>query len=60
MTQGNHGDHVVEAWNQHRPYLVDLAFRILGDIGTAEDVVQTRSRGCWPPGRARSRTSAAG
>lgn len=40
MTQGNHGDHVVEAWNQHRPYLVDLAFRILGDIGTAEDVVQ--------------------
>jgi RNA polymerase sigma-70 factor (ECF subfamily) len=31
---------VVRAWNRHRPYLVDLAFRMLGDIGAAEDVVQ--------------------
>jgi RNA polymerase sigma-70 factor (ECF subfamily) len=29
-----------EAWAQHRPYLIDLAFRMLADIGTAEDVVQ--------------------
>jgi RNA polymerase sigma-70 factor (ECF subfamily) len=28
------------AWTDHRPYLVDLAFRMLGDIGQAEDVVQ--------------------
>ena len=31
---------VIQAWNEHRPYLVDLAFRILGDIGAAEDAVQ--------------------
>jgi RNA polymerase sigma-70 factor, ECF subfamily len=29
-----------EAYQAHRPYLVDLAFRMLGDIGAAEDVVQ--------------------
>jgi RNA polymerase sigma-70 factor (ECF subfamily) len=28
------------AWTDHRSYLVDLAFRMLGDIGQAEDVVQ--------------------
>jgi RNA polymerase sigma-70 factor (ECF subfamily) len=28
------------AWRAHRPYLVDLAFRMLGDLGRAEDVVQ--------------------
>jgi RNA polymerase sigma-70 factor (ECF subfamily) len=28
------------AYRAHRPYLVDLAFRMLGDIGAAEDVVQ--------------------
>jgi RNA polymerase sigma-70 factor (ECF subfamily) len=28
------------AWSEHRPYLVDMAFRMLGDIGRAEDVVQ--------------------
>jgi RNA polymerase sigma-70 factor, ECF subfamily len=28
------------AWSAHRPYLIDLAFRMLGDIGAAEDVVQ--------------------
>jgi RNA polymerase sigma-70 factor, ECF subfamily len=31
---------VIEAWHAHRPYLIDLAFRMLGDIGAAEDVVQ--------------------
>src|SRR5499427_2534178 len=29
-----------QAYREHRPYLVDLAFRMLGDIGAAEDVVQ--------------------
>ena len=28
------------AWEAHRPYLVNLAFRMLGDIGEAEDAVQ--------------------
>jgi RNA polymerase sigma-70 factor (ECF subfamily) len=31
---------IKDAWIDHRPYLVDLAFRMLGDIGRAEDVVQ--------------------
>ncbi len=31
---------LTEVWRQHRAYLVDLAFRMLGDIGGAEDVVQ--------------------
>jgi RNA polymerase sigma-70 factor (ECF subfamily) len=31
---------VTTAWNAHQTYLVDLAFRMLGDIGNAEDVVQ--------------------
>jgi RNA polymerase sigma-70 factor (ECF subfamily) len=33
-------DPIGEAWTTHRPYLIDLAFRMLGDIGGAEDVVQ--------------------
>ena len=40
MTEDQFGEQVVQAWNEHRPYLVDLAFRMLGDIGAAEDVVQ--------------------
>ncbi|WP_433190448.1 RNA polymerase sigma factor SigI [Actinoallomurus sp. CA-150999] len=32
-------DGFAEAW-RHRGYLIDLAFRILGDVGGAEDVVQ--------------------
>jgi RNA polymerase sigma-70 factor (ECF subfamily) len=28
------------AWRSHRPYLVNLAYQMLGDIGDAEDVVQ--------------------
>jgi RNA polymerase sigma-70 factor (ECF subfamily) len=35
-----HDEQVIQAWNEHRPYLVDLAFRMLADIGAAEDVVQ--------------------
>ena len=29
-----------DVWRQHRPVLIDLAFRMLGNIGDAEDVVQ--------------------
>jgi RNA polymerase sigma-70 factor (ECF subfamily) len=29
-----------DAWRRHRPYLVNLAYQMLGDIGDAEDVVQ--------------------
>ena len=28
------------AWRSHRPYLVNLAYQMLGDIGEAEDVAQ--------------------
>lgn len=31
---------VAEAWRRHRPYLVNLAYQMLGDIGDAEDVAQ--------------------
>jgi RNA polymerase sigma-70 factor, ECF subfamily len=40
VTGEQRDEQVVQAWNAHRPYLVDLAFRMLGDIGAAEDVVQ--------------------
>ncbi len=40
MDGGQGDERVVQAWKAHRPYLVDLAFRMLGDIGAAEDVVQ--------------------
>jgi RNA polymerase sigma-70 factor (ECF subfamily) len=33
-------EQVTGAWQEHRSYLVDLAFRMLGDIGDAEDMVQ--------------------
>ena len=29
-----------DIWRQHRPYVVDLAFRMLGNIHDAEDAVQ--------------------
>jgi len=29
-------DQISTAWTAHRPYLIDLAFRMLGDIGAAE------------------------
>ena len=40
MTVDQHDEQVIQAWNEHRPYLIDLAFRMLGDIGAAEDAVQ--------------------
>jgi RNA polymerase sigma-70 factor, ECF subfamily len=40
VTEQQDEQQVIRAWNEHRPYLVDLAFRMLGDIGAAEDVVQ--------------------
>lgn len=33
-------DQVAEAWRRHRPYLVNLAYQMLGDVGDAEDVAQ--------------------
>jgi RNA polymerase sigma-70 factor (ECF subfamily) len=33
-------DQITEAWRSHRPYLVDLAYQMLGDVGDAEDVAQ--------------------
>jgi len=40
MDMPSRNDHISQAWAAHRPYLVDMAFRTLGDIGAAEDVVQ--------------------
>ena len=40
MTDARDDASVAGAWREHRPYLVDLAFRMLGDVGEAEDVVQ--------------------
>ncbi len=31
---------VEEAWRAHRPYLVNLAYQMLGDVGEAEDIAQ--------------------
>ena len=33
-------DQISEAWRRHRPYLVNLGYQILGDVGDAEDVAQ--------------------
>jgi RNA polymerase sigma-70 factor (ECF subfamily) len=35
-----HGVDIDEVWRGNRPYLVDLAYRMLGNIQDAEDVVQ--------------------
>jgi RNA polymerase sigma-70 factor (ECF subfamily) len=40
MRDGSPSDQLTEAWRSHRPYLVNLAYQILGDVGEAEDVVQ--------------------
>ena len=40
MTEQHDDQAIIQAWRDHRPYLIDLAFRMLGDIGAAEDVVQ--------------------
>jgi RNA polymerase sigma-70 factor, ECF subfamily len=31
---------VTDAWRRHRPYLVNLSYQMLGDVGDAEDVAQ--------------------
>jgi hypothetical protein len=36
VDDGQDEERVVRAWQAHRPYLVDLAFRMLGDIGAAD------------------------
>jgi RNA polymerase sigma-70 factor, ECF subfamily len=41
MNQSQSGSgQVTEAWRRHRPYLINLAYQMLGDIGDAEDVAQ--------------------
>ena len=50
MDSAEDGAKISRAYTDHRPYLVDLAFRMLGDIGAAEDVVQeafTRLMAAW-------------
>ncbi len=39
MTE-QHSEQITEAWRRHRPYLVNLAYQMLGDVGDAEDVAQ--------------------
>jgi RNA polymerase sigma-70 factor, ECF subfamily len=36
----NDSPSVEAAWRSHRPYLVNLAYQMLGDVGDAEDVAQ--------------------
>lgn len=33
-------DQITGAWRRHRPYLVNLAYQMLGDVGDAEDLAQ--------------------
>ncbi|WP_301150035.1 RNA polymerase sigma factor SigI [Mycobacterium simiae] len=33
-------DRIADAWYRHRPYLVNLGYQLLGDVGDAEDVAQ--------------------
>jgi RNA polymerase sigma-70 factor, ECF subfamily len=41
MSQPQSGqDQITEAWRRYRPYLINLAYQMLGDIGDAEDVAQ--------------------
>src|SRR5271167_2944827 len=40
MSRQQSDDQVTQAWRQHRPYLVNLAYQMLGDVGEAEDVAQ--------------------
>jgi RNA polymerase sigma-70 factor, ECF subfamily len=40
MTGSLRADDVARAWREHRAHLVGLAFRMLGDVGDAQDVVQ--------------------
>jgi RNA polymerase sigma-70 factor, ECF subfamily len=38
--QQSSSEQITEAWRSHRPYLVNLAYQMLGDVGDAEDVAQ--------------------
>jgi RNA polymerase sigma-70 factor (ECF subfamily) len=40
VTSQHNSERLTLAYQAHRPYLIDLAFRMLGDIGAAQDVVQ--------------------
>ncbi|OBF02114.1 RNA polymerase subunit sigma [Mycobacterium sp. ACS4054] len=40
MNPSPSSDRIAEAWREHRPYLVNLAYQMLGDVGDAEDVAQ--------------------
>src|SRR6201987_4811449 len=40
MSRPQSEDQDTQAWRQHRPYLVNLAYQMLGDVGEAEDVAQ--------------------
>jgi len=40
MTDTTAADRFAQAWRDNRSYLVDLAYRMLGDVGEAQDVVQ--------------------
>ena len=61
MSGEDSGTKIIRAYRDHRPYLTDLAFRMLGDIGAAEDAVQdafTRLLAA-KPGRDRGRAGLA-
>jgi RNA polymerase sigma-70 factor, ECF subfamily len=49
------GGKISQAYQDHRPYLVDLAFRMLGDIGAAEDIVQDAFTRRNPGGQAKEK-----
>ena len=42
MSETGDGAKIVQAFREHRPYLIDLAFRMLGDIGAAEQYLRLR------------------
>jgi RNA polymerase sigma-70 factor, ECF subfamily len=39
-TSAEPADQITEAWRRHRPYLINLAYQMLGDVGDAEDIAQ--------------------
>jgi len=38
------GDELGQAWRDHRRHVLDIAFRMLGNLGEAEDVVVEAAR----------------